>query len=249
MDILLSGMLGKMGLSILNVVKDYSDVRVVAGVDKSNEIYSGDINCYKSFNDVKTDFDVIIDFSNHSLTYDLIDFAVNENKKVVIATTGQDEREKEYIHNASKKIPIFFASNYSIGITLLIELAKKVAVEMENSDIEIVETHHSQKLDSPSGTALTIAEKIKSLKDDYNIVIGRNGIRKREKNDIGISSIRRGNIVGIHEVIISNEYETITLKHEAHTRAVFAKGALVAGKFLLDKNSGLYEMKDMILKK
>ena len=179
----------------------------------------------------------------------MIDFAVNENKKVVIATTGQDEREKEYIHNASKKIPIFFASNYSIGITLLIELAKKVAVEMENSDIEIVETHHSQKLDSPSGTALTIAEKIKSLKDDYNIVIGRNGIRKREKNDIGISSIRRGNIVGIHEVIVSNEYETITLKHEAHSRAVFAKGALVAGKFLLDKNSGLYEMKDMILKK
>ena len=249
MNILLTGMLGKMGLSVLDVAKNFDDIKIVAGFDRHNEKYDGKINCYNNFNDIKEDFDVIIDFSNHLLTYDLIDFAVKNNKKIVIATTAQDEKEKNYIYNASKKIPIFFASNYSIGITILIELAKKVSIEMENSDIEIVETHHNQKLDSPSGTALTIAEKIKSIKNDFNIVIGRNGIKKREKNDIGISSIRRGNVVGIHEVIVSNEFETITLKHEAHTRAVFAKGAIMASKFLFNQNIGLYEMNDMILKK
>ena len=246
MNILLVGMLGKMGQSIINISKEIDDITIVAGISKNIVNNKYDIPCYESFDEVVEDFDVIIDFSNHLLTYDLINFSINKNKKLVIATTGQNDIEKKYINDASQKIPIFFSSNYSIGITLLIDLAKKVSKTLKDSDIEIVETHHNQKLDAPSGTALSIAENLKTVNKNLNFVIGRNGNKKREKNDIGINSIRRGNVVGIHEVIVSNEYETIILKHEAHTRYVFAKGAIEAAKFIFYKNKGLYNMNDMI---
>ena len=143
-------------------------------------------------------------------------------------------------------MPIFFAANYSIGISILIDLAKNVAKNMKDADIEIVETHHNRKLDAPSGTALKIAEGIKEVRPDANFVFGRNGNKKREKNDIGINSIRIGNVVGIHEVIVSTNNESITLKHEAYTRALFAEGAVRAAKFMDGKPAGMYNMKDML---
>jgi 4-hydroxy-tetrahydrodipicolinate reductase len=148
---------------------------------------------------------------------------------------------------ASKKIPVFFSYNMSLGIAALSELAKKAASLMKDAEIEIVEIHHDQKLDAPSGTALLLADSIKEVRPDSNLVIGRNGHAKREKNDIGISSIRIGNVVGVHEIIISSGLETLTLKHEAHDRSLFADGALVAAEYLSKVNQpGLYNMKDLV---
>ena len=134
------------------------------------------------------------------------------------------------------------------ALAVLAALAAEAARVMKDADIEIVETHHKNKLDAPSGTALLIANEIKTNRPDANFVLGRSGMRKREKNDIGINSVRCGNIVGIHEVIISTESQTITLKHEAHTRALFAEGAVAAARFILGKGAGLYNIKDMVRK-
>ena len=150
------------------------------------------------------------------------------------------------ICEASKKIPVFYAANYSIGIAVLIETAKNIIKHMKNADIEIVETHHNRKLDAPSGTALKIAEGIKEVRSDANFVLGRSGNKKREKNDIGISAIRIGNVVGIHEVLVSTEHECISIKHEAYDRGLFAEGAINAVKFMKGKAAGLYGMKEML---
>ena len=165
---------------------------------------------------------------------------------VVLATTGQTAEEREYIGTASKKIPVFFAANYSLGIALLIELAKKAAQIMPDAEIEIVEKHHDRKLDAPSGTALAIADAIKSVKPEAFTVCGRSGQGKRSKDEIGIHAIRMGNIVGEHEVILGTASQTLTLKHEAHSRALFAEGALAAAEFLAGKAPGLYDMTDMV---
>ena len=148
--------------------------------------------------------------------------------------------------DASEKIPIFFSANYSMGVNLLIDLAKKSAKVMEDAEIEIVEIHHDRKIDAPSGTAIAIANAIKDIRDNAIIVAGRNGEKKRTKEEIGISSIRMGNIVGTHEVMISTPYETITLKHDAYNRALFAEGAIGAAKFLYGKPIGFYNMKNIL---
>ena len=180
------------------------------------------------------------------MTNELINYAISKNKPVVIATTGQTEEEKNKILEASKIIPVFYAANYSLGIAVLINQAKKIVSLLDNADIEIVETHHNRKLDAPSGTALAIANGLKEVRKDANIICGRNGNKKREKNDIGINSIRLGNVVGIHEVLISTEHECISIKHEAYDRGLFAEGAIKAIKFMSGKPKGLYSMKDLL---
>ena len=144
------------------------------------------------------------------------------------------------------KIPVFFAANFSIGVALLCALAKKAASVMEGAEIEIVEIHHDRKLDAPSGTALAIADAIKEARPNAKAVCGRSGHAKREPDDIGISSVRYGNVVGVHEVIVASQNETVTLKHEAVSRSLFASGAITAAKFLVGRPAGLYTMKDMI---
>ena len=246
MKILLSGLCGHMGREVVKLTDaGYRDIELAAGVDAFAD---GDapVPCAKTFADAAANVDCLVDFSHHSLTHELMDFAVENGLPVVLATTGQIAEEREYIEAASRKIPVFFAANYSLGIALLIELAKKTAAVMPDAEIEIVEKHHDRKLDAPSGTALAIAEAIKSVRAEAFTVCGRSGQGKRTKEEIGIHAIRMGNIVGEHEVIVGTQNQTITLKHEAHSRALFAEGALAAAQWLVCKGAGLYDMSDMI---
>lgn len=246
MKVLISGINGHMGLILEKMVREDDKLTLVCGVDKSGE--KKDIPLFHSFDEVNVDIDIIVDFSHHSLTKELLDFCIAKNKPAVIATTGQTDDEKNLINEAAKKIPIFFAANYSVGIAVLIEAAKKVAKEMKNADIEIVETHHNRKIDAPSGTALKIANELKEVRTDAQFVCGRNGNKKREKNEIGINSIRLGNVVGVHEILISTEHECISLKHEAYDRGLFAEGAINAIKFMKEQKAAkLYGMKDMLV--
>ena len=245
MKVLVSGMMGHMGRILSDMIKNDNELSLVCGID-NNTNEDNTTKCYKNFDDVKEDIDIIVDFSHHSLTNELINYAISKNKPVVIATTGQTEEEKNKILEASKIIPVFYAANYSLGIAVLINQAKTIVSLLDNADIEIVETHHNRKLDAPSGTALAIANGLKEVRKDANIICGRNGNKKREKNDIGINSIRLGNVVGIHEVLISTEHECISIKHEAYDRGLFAEGAIKAIKFMAGKPKGLYCMKDLL---
>lgn len=247
MKVLISGINGHMGKIVYDLVsKNDNEFEFACGVDP---YLSDDCKCnlcVKSFSKAVTDVDVIIDFSHHSATENLIEFATKNNIALVLATTGQTEEELSMIKEASKKVPLFFASNYSLGIALLVELAKKTASVMEDAEVEIVEVHHNRKVDAPSGTALTLANEIKTVREDSEIVCGRSGECKRKPNDIGVNSVRMGNIAGIHEVYVGTQNQTITLKHEAHDRAVFAEGALSAAKFIVGKAPGLYDMNDLL---
>lgn len=234
MKVLVNGCGGFMGREIIRLLGD----DYFAGVDPAGEI--------KSLTDAPKGADIIIDFSNHACTSDLLQYAAANKLPLVLATTGQTPEEKAAIADAAKEIPLFFAANYSIGITLLIQLAKKTAAVMPDAEIEIIEAHHDRKLDAPSGTALAIANGIKEVRPNAEFNCGRSGQCKRTKDEIGISSIRLGNIVGDHEVMIGTQNETITLKHQAHSRSVFADGAIAAARWLIDKPAGLYDMNSMI---
>ena len=190
--------------------------------------------------------DVLIDFSHHTAVGALMDFCTRKNLPVVVSTTGHTPEEKEIIAEASKKIPVFFSANMSIGVALLAELAKKAASVFPTANIEIVEKHHNQKLDVPSGTALLLAHRIQEALTDSVLLVGRHENGKRTAKEIGIHSLRLGNEVGTHEIIITTGAETITLKHEAENRSLFANGALAAVKFLEGKPAGLYSMRDII---
>ena len=251
MRILLNGFFGKMGKEVLALAKEgYRDSEVVFGVDANMpEGYCDTIPCVTSFDEACADVDCIVDFSHHACTKDLLAFATKNNIPLVIATTGQTDDEKAQISEAAKSIPIFFAANYSLGVALLIDSAKKTALTMREAQIEIIEKHHDRKLDAPSGTALAIAKAINEVRPESHNVLGRSGYGKRTNEEIGIHAIRMGNIVGEHEVIIGTKNQTITLKHEAHSRSLFAEGALVACEFLcsLPKGSqGLYDMNNII---
>ena len=246
MRVLVSGYNGHMGQVLAQMIKEDSELELVCGVDKIINCEGDIVKCFTSFDDVNMDVDVIVDFSHHSLTKELTEYGIKKNLPLVIATTGQTDEEKNMINDASKKIPIFYAANYSIGIAVLIKEAKNIVKAFPNADVEIVETHHNRKIDAPSGTALKIAEGLKEVRNDANLVFGRNGNKKREKNDIGINAIRLGNVVGIHEILISTEHECISIKHEAYDRGLFAEGAINAIKFIKGKSAKLYNMNDML---
>ena len=210
------------------------DVPVAQGFDAADEALAG------------VEADVIVDFSHHSWTEGLLKFARARQLPVVIATTGQTAEERDAIFAAAEQIPIFFAANFSLGVALLVELAKKAAATMPDAEIEIIEKHHNRKLDAPSGTAIALANAINEARGgQMHAVCGRSGQAKRQPDEIGISSVRMGNIVGEHEVLIGTANETITLKHEAHSRALFAEGALAAAKFVVGCEPGLYNMHDL----
>ena len=247
MKVLVSGLYGHMGREVAALLnKGVEGSELVSGVSLDID-GTFDVPCSESFADACLNgAQCIIDFSHHSLTKELLDFAVANNIPLVLATTGQTDEEKQLITDASKKIPLFFAANYSLGVALLIDLAKKAAVVMSDAQIEIVETHHNRKVDAPSGTALAIANALCEVRPQSKIVTGRSGYGKRGADDIGIQSVRYGNIVGIHEVIIGTDSQSITLKHEAYSRSLFAEGALKAAAFLMNKEPGLYDMNSLI---
>lgn len=202
--------------------------------------------CYAHISSVKESADVIIDFSYHAVTADIVAYASEKNLPAIICTTGHTETEKKEIEKASEKTAIFYSGNMSIGIATLCDAVKRVVSVFPDADVEICETHHNRKLDAPSGTALMLFDAVKEVRPDAVAVNGRSGQAKREKNEVGISALRMGNIVGIHEVAICTDNERITLKHEAFDRALFADGAIKAAEYLIGKPSGFYNMKTML---
>lgn len=246
--IIMNGCNGKMGQVITRLAAEDSDAEIVAGFD----IRDDKENTYPVFTnpeEFEGEADVVIDFSHPSSLTGILSFCKKRKLPVIICTTGLSSEQKEEFKEASKEIPVFFSANMSIGINLLIDLAKKAAKLLEGSfDIEIVERHHNQKIDAPSGTALAIADGIDEvLSFPAEYVYDRHSVRRKRKNtEIGISAVRGGTIVGDHEVIFAGNDEVIELSHHAHSKEVFAVGAIKAAKFIKGKTAGMYDMNDLI---
>lgn len=246
--IILVGINGKMGQVICRILDSYDNAELVCGIDINTEQRNG-VPVYSDFNDVKEACDVIIDFSHPSSLDSTLNYALRERKGVVIATTGFNSEGILKIKNASEKIPVFFSANMSLGVNLIIELAKKAtAILSDGFDIEIIEKHHNQKIDAPSGTALAIADAINDVCNNSNdYIYDRHSSRKkRGKNEIGIHSVRGGTIVGEHEVIFAGNDEIIEIKHTAMSKEIFAVGAVKAAVYLNGKAAKLYDMNDLI---
>lgn len=246
--IIMNGCNGKMGQVISRLVSEDDSCEIVAGFDVNDNIE----NTYPVFtnpDDFTGDADVVIDFSHPSALTNVLNYCKKRNLPVILATTGFSDEQKKEFNDASNEIPVFFSANMSLGINLLIDLAKKATKLLEgNFDIEIVERHHNQKIDAPSGTALAIADAIdETLSFPAEYVYDRHAVRKkRKKTEIGLHAVRGGTIVGDHEVIFAGTDEVIELKHSAHSKEVFAVGAIKAAKFMTDKPAGMYNMNDLI---
>lgn len=246
--IILSGSSGQMGGTLTQVISERNDCTIVAGISK-NFSSTSNFPTFNSPNEINVDADVIIDFSNPALLNSLLNFAIHKKMPIVICTTGFTDEQITKIKDASKLIPIFFSGNTSIGINLLIELAKKAALVLgSNFDIEIIEKHHNKKIDAPSGTALMIANAINSVNNqNLSYVYERHSKREpRSNKEIGIHSIRGGTIVGEHDVIFAGKDEVLTLSHTSHSKGIFADGAINAAIFISSKPAGLYTMSDLL---
>ena len=193
-----------------------------------------------------TEADLIIDFSHHTAIADVLAYAKKIGCGVVVGTTGHTAEEKELIYSAAKELPVFYSGNMSLGIAVLCLLAKQAAGYFPDADIEIVEIHHNRKVDAPSGTAHMLFNAIKEVRPEATEHCGRAGEGKREKQEIGISSLRMGNVVGVHEVHICAGSQTLTLRHEAVTRTMLAEGAVDAARFMVGKAAGLYNMEGLL---
>lgn len=241
--IIVCGALGRMGSITVHKIEAAEDLTLAAAVD----VASTTPHVLTSLAAFQGNADLIIDFSFHTAAPAIMDWAVAHNTAVIMCTTGHDEAEKAAIVAAAEKVPVFWSANMSLGIALLAELAKKAAAAFPDADIEIVETHHNRKADAPSGTALALGRAIQQVRPEAVFHLGRSGMEKRLTGEIGFHAIRRGNIPGIHEIIISTDNQSISLKHEVYDRALFADGALSATRFLAGKPAGLYQMTDLIV--
>ena len=207
----------------------------------------GENNVPRTFDELGTvEADVLVDFSHHTAVADVLAYAKKVNCAVVIGTTGHTEEEKALIFEAAKEIPVFFSGNVSLGIAVLCRLAKEAARYFPDADIEIVEIHHTRKVDAPSGTALMLFNAIKEVRPEATANLGRSGEGKRTKEEIGICALRMGNVVGVHEVHIHTGTQCLTLKHEAVTRAMLADGAVAAARFMEGKAVGFYNMESIL---
>lgn len=194
----------------------------------------------------KADADVVIDFSHHTAIADVLSYAKEIGAAAVIGTTGHTMEEKELIFAAAKEIPVFFSGNMSLGIAVLCRLAKQAAAAFPDAEIEIVEVHHTRKVDAPSGTALMLFHAIKEVRPETVPNCGRAGEGKRTKEEIGIHALRLGNVVGVHEIHIHTANQSLTLKHESGSRAMLAEGGVAAARFLVGKPAGFYNMESML---
>ncbi len=199
---------------------------------------------FEELGDVKAD--VIVDFSHHSAVSDILQYAKAHRCGAVICATGHTPEEKEMICQAAGEIPVFYSGNMSLGIAVLGDLVRQAVRSFPDADVEILEIHHNRKVDAPSGTANMLFEAVQDVRPQATAHCGRAGEGKREKNEVGISSLRMGNVVGVHEVHICTQNQTITLRHEAHDRAMFADGAARAAEYLAGKPAGLYTMKNLL---
>lgn len=246
-NVLINGCNGKMGMEVIEAVSANENFEVICGVDIEN---TGKyvFPVYTNILEIKEKPDVIIDFSIPKATMNILEYAKQNSVPIVIATTGFTDKENKYINECSKLIPIFKSANMSYDINLMKKIVAEVAKALNNADIEIIESHHNRKVDSPSGTALLLADSInKELNNSKKYNFDRFSKReKRDKNEIGFSSIRGGNIVGEHTVSFFGENETFEITHKAYSRKVFAEGALKGAEFLIKKSSGFYTMDDII---
>ena len=248
-NIVVSGCNGAMGRVLTNVIEETEDTTIVAGIDKDINLYKNSYPVYESPSLVKEKCDVIIDFSNPSNINGLLEYSVNNDIALVIATTGFSDEEENKIKEASKFIRIFKSSNMSLGVNVLINLAKQATNTLGNiTDIEIIEKHHNKKVDAPSGTAKMIAEAInKELDGSMEFNYGRIGNdAKRKEKEIGIHAVRGGTIPGEHTVIFAGLDEIIEIKHTALSKRVFAQGSINAAQYILNKKNGLYDMDSLI---
>ena len=250
-NIILSGCGGRMGSAIVRAASDGNTCRIVAGVDMNVSAVAPACNfpVYQSIAEFPGKADVIVDFSHHTALPALLDYALTTGTPIVVATTGHTEEERAQMLAAAEKIPVFFSGNMSIGINLLIELAKTASATLGvDFDVEIVEKHHNQKLDAPSGTALMIADALSETREASEYVYDRHASRqKRDPKEIGIHSIRGGTIVGEHEIIFAGHDEIMEIRHTALSREIFAQGAVEAAKFMATvKAPGLYDMSQLV---
>lgn len=248
MKIIINGACGRMGQAVIAASKD-KGVTVVAAVDVFDGAKPDGIPFYNSLSEVKESADALIDFSHHTVVPDICDFVRRTEIPCVVASTGHTESELAMLKALSNEYPVFYSRNMSLGVNLLINLCKSAVSALGGDcDIEIIEKHHRNKLDAPSGTALMIAENIAEvLPEKIEFVTDRSSRRMvRPKNEIGISAVRCGGIFGEHEVLLSRNGETISLKHTAENRALFAEGALRAADYLSKKSAGFYSMKELL---
>ena len=251
-NIILCGCGGRMGQAIIREAEGSKSFRIMAGIDinASALATAHKFPIFEQISDFPEKGDVIIDFSHHTARPSLLEYSISTSTPLVVATTGHTDEELTAMRSASEKVAIFHSGNMSIGINLLIELCRKASQTLgEAFDVEVIEKHHNQKLDAPSGTALMIANALSEERDDTEYVYDRHSVRhKRESREIGIHSIRGGTIVGEHEVLFAGNNEMITLTHTATSREIFASGALKAAAYLASKatQSGLYNMSDLI---
>ena len=247
-NIIMNGCNGRMGRMITDIANKDTDVQIVAGIDAYDKV-ANDYPVFTNIFDCNVDADVIIDFSTASAIDDLLKYAVEKKIPVVLCTTGLTE-QLDNVQKASEKVAILKSANMSLGINTLMKILKVATEVLANRgyDIEIVEKHHNQKLDAPSGTALALADCINQvLNNEYDYTYDRSSRReKRPEKEIGISAVRGGTIVGEHEVIYAGIDEVIEIKHTAYSRAVFAKGAVDAAKYLASKETGMYNMADVL---
>lgn len=245
MKIIVNGAGGRMGRTLCSLIEESEKYTLAAAVSAEFET-DKDSLIFKSIGEFTGEADMVIDFSHHSAAKELCAYCVERSLPLIVATTGHTEEENAVIAKACESVPVFKSGNMSLGVALVACLAKIAAKAFPDADIEIVEKHHNQKLDVPSGTALMLADAVKSVKNDASYVIGRHENGKRTKNEIGIHSLRMGGEVGTHEVIFATGSQVITLKHEAENRGLFAEGALSAADFLIKQQAGLYNMDDIL---
>ncbi len=248
--ILISGALGRMGKKVYESSLLNENTLAVCGVDIREDFSNPTFPVYANFSSVNEEIDVLIDFSSPLNLDNILSFCLNKNIPAILCATGYNEEQIEKIKLTSEKIAIFRSGNMSLGVNALIDLVKKASELLDGFDVEIIEKHHNQKVDAPSGTALMLADGVKEVLPEKYYTYGREGIvGKRDKNEIGIHAIRGGGIVGEHEVIFANGFETVTLSHLATDRSVFADGAIKASIFMKGKKSGLYNMANVIAEK
>lgn len=243
------GIAGRLGHTVMDCIAKTDNAELVCGIDKFADQKNFSIPVYPDTKGLKVNADVVIDFSRPDAIFDILPFCEDHNLGAVLCTTGYTTKHQEYIEGYAAKLPLFQASNMSLGVNLLIDLARKASRTLgQKFDIEIIEKHHNIKVDSPSGTAITIAKAINEEFDNTKeFVYGRHGANERRKpQEIGIHAIRGGTIVGQHDVMFIGNDEVITISHEASSKAVFAEGAIKAGKFIKGRTPKIYNMQDLL---
>lgn len=246
MKVLLIGATGAMGRALIQGAVEHRDIDIVAGIGRSQDRLGFPL--YSSLDDVKEEFDYIIDFSLASVTKDMLKWAIGKNKKIIIATTGLDKETYQLIDEASRTNSIIQAGNMSYGVNVLNDTVGKLASLLSDYEVEILESHHNKKVDAPSGTAEMLFESVRAVRERAYKIFDRTKSREKRKFDeVYIASLRSGNVVGEHSVIFSNNDEIIEVKHRALSKRIFADGALRLVYFLKDKDSGKFNIKDVIL--